>query len=307
MKKRKNNTMKKCFIKIIGIIILLLIIIFAYKVAHTINMKSKMANSNKLENYVKDNEKQENNTMQDNNINTKTNINNAVNEEKKLEQNIKANTIGIPVLMYHFFYDESKGKGKDNNWMSTKEFEEQVKYLSDSKFYFPSWEELENYINGNTTLPEKSVIITADDGDDSFFDLAVPIIQKYDAKATTFVITSWYGYRADSKMNNISYQSHSDCMHEGGKDGKGVMLSWSYDKILADLKQSSTTLGGSTVFCYPFGQYNDTDKKAVKAAGYKLAFTTKNGRVKKGDDRYELKRVRISKGTSINSFKSMVD
>ena len=215
-------------------------------------------------------------------------------------------TNGLPVLMYHFFYDKNTGTGKDNNYIEISDFEEEMKYLSDNNFYFPSWEEVEKYVDGEIKLPEKSVVITVDDGDDSFFELAVPIIQKYNVKATSFVITSWYGYRAANKEENINYQSHSDSMHEGGANGKGVMLSWSYDKILADVKQSSTVLGGSTVFCYPFGQYNDLDIKVLQDAGYKLAFTTAGGRVYKGSSKYELPRVRISKNTSLSEFKNMV-
>ena len=84
------------------------------------------------------------------------------------------------------------------------------------------------------------------------------------------------------------------------------MLSWSYDKILEDVKQSSQTLGGSTVFCYPFGHYNDLDKKVLKDAGYRLAFTTEGGRVYKGSDKFALPRVRMSKGVSLSTFASMV-
>lgn len=227
-----------------------------------------------------------------------------VSEKKKIV--VTGSKSGLPVLMYHFFYDKNVSSGRDNNYMEISDFEEQIKYLTDNNFYFPTWKEVEDYIDGKISLPDKSVVITVDDGDDSFFELAVPVIQKYNAKATSFVITSWYGYRADNKEANISYQSHSDCMHEGGANGKGVMLSWSYDKITEDLKQSSRTLGGATVFCYPFGHYNDSAKKALKDAGYRLAFTTEGGRVYKGSNKLALPRVRMSKGVSLSSFASMV-
>ena len=226
-----------------------------------------------------------------------------VSEKKKIATT--SSKSGLPVLMYHFFYDKNVSSGKDNNYMEISDFENQIKYLTDNNFYFPTWQEVEDYIDGKISLPDKSVVITVDDGDDSFFELAVPIIQKYNAKATSFVITSWYGYRANNKQVNISYQSHSDCMHEGA-NGKGVMLSWSYDKILEDVKQSSQTLGGSTVFCYPFGHYNDLDKRVLKDAGYRLAFTTEGGRVYKGSDKFALPRVRMSKGVSLSTFASMV-
>ncbi len=226
-----------------------------------------------------------------------------VSEKKKIATTTSKS--GLPVLMYHFFYDKNVSSGKDNNYMEISDFEDQIKYLTDNDFYFPTWQEVEDYIDGKINLPSKSVVITVDDGDDSFFELAVPIIQKYNAKATSFIITSWYGYRANNKQANISYQSHSDCMHEGA-NGKGVMLSWSYDKIMEDVKQSSKTLGGSTVFCYPFGHYNDLDKKVLKDAGYRLAFTTEGGRVYKGSDKFALPRVRMTKGISLSTFASMV-
>lgn len=215
---------------------------------------------------------------------------------------------GLPVLMYHFFYDKLKGEGKDGNWMEVGDFEEQIKYLSENDFYFPTWKEVEDYIDGKTILPEKSVVLTFDDGDASFFELAVPILQKYNIDGTSFLITSWYGYRAQEKQNNVNYESHSDNMHQGASDGKGVMLSWDYEKIVEDLNKSNETLGeNSTVFCYPYGQYDDTAIKALKETGYKLAFTTEYGRVKVGSNKYVLPRIRMDKTTTLSQFKNIVN
>lgn len=232
-------------------------------------------------------------------------------EDSKLEQKLQSGELlseeGLPVLMYHFFYDKSKDSGKDGNWIEISDFEEQMKYLSENDFYFPTWEQVENYIDGTQELPEKSVVITVDDGDPSFFELAVPIIQKYKIPTTSFVITYWYGNRANDKQEYVSYQSHSYDMHKAGKNGKGVMLSWDYDKIKDDVLLSRDVLGGADIFCYPFGQYNDLGIKVLKENGYKLAFTTKGGRVKEQSSKYELPRVRISGNTSISEFKKKVE
>ena len=227
--------------------------------------------------------------------------------EKRLESGKYLYDSGLPVLMYHFFYDKNVREGQDGNWIEISNFEEQMKYLSENDFYFPTWEEVEAYIDGKTELPEKSVVITVDDGDPSFFELAVPIIQKYNVQATSFVITYWYGDVAENKENNISYQSHSYDMHKAGANGKGVMLSWSYEKMVEDLKTSQEILGGANIFCYPFGQYNELDIKALKDTGFKLAFTTQGGRVKKGASKYELPRVRIDRSTGIEAFKKKVE
>lgn len=216
---------------------------------------------------------------------------------------------GLPVLMYHFFYDKSKGeKGNDANWMEVSAFEEQMKYLSDNNFYFPSWSEVEAYVVGTKTLPAKSIVITIDDGDESFIKYAIPIIEKYNVKATSFVVTSWNGdwLPKSYKSSHLNFQSHSHDMHRSGANGKGRFVNLSYKDALEDVTKSKNIIGNCTVFCYPFGHYNDTAKKVLKDAGYKLAFTTKGGRVYPGQDKFALPRVRMSKGISLSAFKEAV-
>ena len=297
MKKRKktNNYQK--------IISLILIIIAVIVISKLFFQKNKKQTSNiESQSEIKE-EYKEKNVQED--------INKSDLQKSELEQRLSNGIYlseeGLPVLMYHFFYDKNKTEGKDENWIEISDFEEQMKYLADNNFYFPTWKEVENYIDGKTELPEKSVVVTVDDGDPSFFELAVPIIQKYNIQATSFVIAYWYGDRAENKEKNISYQSHSYDMHKGGSNGKGVMLSWEYDKIIEDLKLSQETLGDANIFCYPFGQYNELDVKALKDTGFKLAFTTQGGRVKKGASKFELPRVRVSKSTSIKAFIQKVE
>lgn len=216
---------------------------------------------------------------------------------------------GLPVLMYHFFYDASAGeKGTDNNFMEVSAFEEQMKYLADNNFYFPTWKEVEDYIDGKITLPDKSVVITIDDGAESFIKYAIPVIEKYNVKATSFVVTSWNGDWLPSsyRSSHLDFQSHSHDMHRAGANGKGRFVNLSYKEALEDVTKSKNIIGNCTVFCYPFGHYNDTAIKTLKDAGYTLAFTTKGGRVYKGSNKYALPRVRMSKGISLSAFKSAV-
>lgn len=216
---------------------------------------------------------------------------------------------GLPVLMYHFFYDKTVGEtGPDNNYMEIHDFEEQIKYLSDNNYYIPTWEEVCDYINGTKGLPEKSIVITVDDGDPSFFKLAVPVLEKYNFTATSFLITSWYGTSVHLyKSSAVDYQSHSDNMHRAGSNGKGAFLTLPYSDACADLEQSRSVIGNNCrVFCYPFGHFNDNAKKILTDCNYILAFTTKGGRVFPNMDPYELPRVRMSKGVSLNTFINMV-
>lgn len=283
----KKINKKKILIMVILIIAIVFIILKVTRKDTNIQNNDQMgsAESQEVEANVNTNQENETNVL-----------------EEKLKNGKYLSENGLPVLMYHFFYDKAKDSGKDGNWIEISNFEEQMKYLSENDFYFPTWEQVENYIDGNQELPEKSIVITADDGDPSFFELAVPVIQKYKIPVTSFVITYWYGDRAKDKQQYVDYESHSYDMHKAGKNGKGVMLSWDYDKIKDDVLLSSEVLGGANIFCYPFGQYNDLDMKVLKENGYKLAFTTKAGRVKKSSSKYELPRVRISGNTSLSEF-----
>jgi peptidoglycan/xylan/chitin deacetylase (PgdA/CDA1 family) len=216
---------------------------------------------------------------------------------------------GLPILMYHFFYDKNVSTGADSNWLEISIFEEQMKYLSENNYYFPSWQEVADFVDGKITLPEKSVVITADDGDPSFFKLAVPIIKKYNVKATSFVVASWYAWDAVKyESENVSIQSHSYNMHRAGENGKGIFLSNTYDEALQDIKTSQKELGGSSViaFAYPFGQYDDKAKQVLTDAGIKIAVTTKSGRASKGSNKLELPRMRIMDGMSLEAFKDVV-
>lgn len=226
-----------------------------------------------------------------------------------LKENEKLGNEGLPVLMYHFFYDKENGeKAQDGNWIEKSDFEDHLKYLTENDYYFPTWEEVVDYIDGKISLPKKSIVLTVDDGDESFFKVALPVIKKYNVRVTEFLITSWNGWRKDeSKAAQMSYQSHSDSMHEAGAGGKCVMLTWDYDKVVEDCKKSKEILGDDCiVFCYPCGDYNERAKKILKETGFKLAFTTEAGRVKPGSDKYQLPRVRISTQTTVSVLKNIL-
>ena len=214
---------------------------------------------------------------------------------------------GVPVLMYHYFYDASKGEtGKNSNWMEISAFEEQMKYLSDNGYYFPSWTELADFVDGKITLPKKSIVVTADDGHSSFFELAVPVVNKYNVKITGFVITNRTGAGTINayKSDKVNFQTHTHDMHKGGCSGGhgGLFRCINYDKGVNDLTTSVNILGSRDAIAYPFGDVTDNVINVTKAVGVKLGFTTKYGKVYKGMDKLQLPRVRMSKGVSLKGF-----
>ena len=109
----------------------------------------------------------------------------------------------LAVLMYHYFYDESKGEtGKNSNWMEISKFEEQLKYLKENNYYYPTWQEVADFVDGKIDLPEKSVAITMDDGNKSVYNLAIPLLDEYDIPATAFIITKNFDSTYIEKYKN---------------------------------------------------------------------------------------------------------
>lgn len=213
----------------------------------------------------------------------------------------------IPVLMYHFFYDASKGqKGSGGNYTEIGLLDQELKYLVDNGYYFPSWEEIELYLDKKIALPKKSIVITIDDGNSSVYNTAYPVIKKYNVPVTVFAITSWSVPKQES-FPLISFQSHTHNMHRGGcNTGQGGLLQCVDEKKgLEDLNKSRELTYGGYVFCYPFGDYNDYAIGLLKKSGFKMAFTVEGGRIKPGMDKYKLPRVRVSGGISMNYFKKI--
>jgi peptidoglycan/xylan/chitin deacetylase (PgdA/CDA1 family) len=164
------------------------------------------------------------------------------------------------------------------------------------------------FVKGKIDLPSKSVVVTIDDGSKSFYTYAIPILKKYKVGGTGFVITQHVKKRTVKKYKKglISLQSHSQDLHRRNARGRGIMTSLPKAAIKRDLKESVRILGKNDAFAYPFGHYNGTAIKAVKATGFHEAFTTQSGRVYPGMNRLLLPRVRVNANTSLSTFKGLV-
>lgn len=229
----------------------------------------------------------------------------------KTTNNTSSTSKGVAILMYHYFYDKEAGEtGANSNYMEIHAFEEQMKYLSDNNYYFPTWQEIADYVDGKITLPSKSIVVTIDDGQYTFFNLAIPILNKYNITATAFIITSKAGGKKVAKYQypNIIYQSHTHAMHTGGCTGGrgGLFRCIDHDEGVADLKQSIEIVGNSEAIAYPFGDVTDNVLSITKDAGFIVGVTIKSGKAKPGMDRYQLPRVRMYKGMTLASFKASI-
>jgi len=217
-----------------------------------------------------------------------------------------AEDAGIPILMYHQF--TTKPEGEDNwlrlNYAYIGDFDAQMAYIQESGFYLPTWDELSAFIDGKVFLPKHSVIITDDDADSTWLELAAPVVDKRNLLTTSFVITS---ARTEPTPNRFVLQrSHTHDMHRAGDNGKGRMVNDDADTIAADLEQSARILGVKEVVAYPFGHYDDTTKEGVREAGFELGRTIEPGYVRIGTDKLALPVIRMNYGMTVDDLKDAI-
>lgn len=217
------------------------------------------------------------------------------------EQNVAAGT-EVPILMYHQFTARPEGEEGwlRGNYAYIGDFDAQMNHIATTGFYLPTWDELSAFIDGRLYLPPRSVIVTDDDADQTWFDLAVPVIDRYQVLSTSFMVTA---YRQDPAPSiYVLRRSHTHDMHQAGENGEGRMVNWTADEIAADLNTSGDVLGVREVIAYPFGHFNDTAAQGVAQAGYEMARTIEPGTVVIGTDKYALPVVRIDYGMGLDAL-----
>lgn len=212
----------------------------------------------------------------------------------------------IPIMMYHQF--TTRPEGEDGwlrgNYAYIGDFDAHMNHIATGGFYLPTWDELSAFIDGRLWLPTRSVIITDDDADQTWFDLAAPVVEKHKLLTTSFMVTA---YRQDPPPNPyVLRRSHTHDMHEAGADGQGRIVNYAIPQIVADMQASADVLGVKEVMAYPFGHHNDTAKQALREAGFEMARTILPGYVSIGTDKLALPVVRINYGMDVNDVINLI-
>ena len=217
-----------------------------------------------------------------------------------------AESARIPILMYHQFTADPGGESGwlRGNYAYIGDFDAHMNHIATTGFYLPTWDELSAFIDGRLFLPTRSVIVTDDDADQTWFDLAAPLVEKHRVLTTSFMVTA---YRQDAAPNlYVLRRSHTHDMHRAGADGKGKMVNLSAAEIAADMEASAQVLGVKEVMAYPFGHHDDRSKEGLRLAGFEMARTIEPGYVTMGTDKLSLPTVRIDYGMGLDDLVRLI-
>ena len=94
----------------------------------------------------------------------------------------------IPILCYH-----RVGNSTNRMTVSTAAFAEQLDWLDANGYRVLRLQDLAAFLDGKQALPAKSVVLTFDDGYESYYRYAYPLLKKHAFPATVFLYTDFVG------------------------------------------------------------------------------------------------------------------
>lgn len=214
----------------------------------------------------------------------------------------------LPILIYHNVTTNADLVLKDPTvHIAADVLEEHLTTLINAGYNTISMSDYYAWRKNNKPLPKNPVLITFDDGYISNYELAFPLFQKYNLKATIFVIASrmgadnvefphfsWAQAREMEKSGLVKIESHSFTHPD--------FSTLSYAQTVVEMRLAKfaieTNLGKECIsFAYPYGKMNPASTAVAKSAGYKMVLV---GRDKSADasneNLYELPRF-TAKGT----------
>lgn len=133
----------------------------------------------------------------------------------------------VAVLMYHHLTGESVSLNP--GVLTAGQFDEHMQLLKQEGFQVITMKQYRQFMLENALVPDNAVLLTFDDGYESFYTLAFPILQKHGYTAANFIIASdvdnpdgkkvpkltWEQMR-EMKSAGMSFYNHTYNLHHYG-------------------------------------------------------------------------------------------
>ena len=191
----------------------------------------------------------------------------------------------VPILIYHSIrpYRAEDLPGVRKFITTPDALDEEFAYLKENDYTTIDFDSLELSLRTGAALPPKPVIICFDDGPETQYVYALPLLRKYSFTATFFLFTNAIG-----REHYLSWDQVLALSAEGMQIGCHTRFhpyltritdeNRLWDEIEGAKQRLESRLGRPvTAFAYPFGQYNEHVVDVVKKAGYTCARGTYPG------------------------------
>lgn len=186
--------------------------------------------------------------------------------------NVTAPTGPLVVLLYHHVADDTPAVTST----PVAQFTAHLQYLSEHRFNVIALPEALAKLNQGESLPPKSVAITFDDGYQSIYDNAWPLLKQHQFPFTIFVTTEPIERRYSAMM---TWQQLQEMQQQGvtlanHSVSHPHMIALTKDEFQTEVERAQAILQqklSSTpakLFAYPFGEYTKAQAQWLAEAGY---------------------------------------
>ncbi len=208
----------------------------------------------------------------------------------------------VPIIMYH-----SIGDNTGKYVITEQTLEQDLKTIKDAGFTTITSADLIAYKEQGVALPDKSIILTFDDGYFNNYTFAYPLLKKYNMKGILSVVGSLteeyskdnatlnnnyshitYGQiREVSESGLIEIANHSYNMHSM-KERRGILRKKgeNYETYKTNLAQDIEMCNkilkencfiSPVAFTYPFGCVNKESSSLIDSMGFKVTYGCEEG------------------------------
>lgn len=232
---------------------------------------------------------------------------------------VKASGHEVLIFDYHRFNTFRS----DSMTVRLSVFKFQLQYMAEHGYHFIPLARYVAYKEGKAPPPPpRSVVITMDDGHESVYTEALPLVEKYRIPVTLFIYPSaisnasyamtWQQLRALKATGLFDIQSHT-YWHPNFKIEKRRMTPAQYNKFVdLQLRRSRDVLDRKlgihvSMLAWPFGIYDQTLTHDASQAGYTAAFALDGRHAGDSDNIMGISRYLVTDRDSGRFFEDILD
>lgn len=208
--------------------------------------------------------------------------------------------VRVPILMYHYVevVQDPKDTIRRGLDILPSTLSVELRTLLNHGYTPIFMSDLAKYLDGKSTLPDKPVVLTFDDGYRDFYTNAYPVLEQYHIKATAYIVPGFLdkpNYMTKQQVIDVAasgiVEIAAHTMHHPNL--KGIQPHLLTSEIDESKKELEQMIGRPvTDFAYPYGLYDTAAVMEVASAGFRTAVTTKPGVMQSPEYRFTLPRLR---------------
>ena len=209
----------------------------------------------------------------------------------------------VPILLYHHV---ALLQSENLYYIAPDAFERQMHLLHEWGYRTISVELLVNAIKEGAELPPKPIILTFDDGSETIYTNALPIMQKYNFTGTAYLVYNYVGtqnYMNPDQIRGLYASGWEIGSHSLTHADLTERSDRQRDEIVESRRKLQSLLGVPILsFSYPFGAYDEDSVYYAHYAGYIAAMGLGNVSLQGNKNLFYLYRQAVKGSDDLRTF-----